>query len=65
MKDLINSTPIHQEEVWREITAPIFPYIVYKCSFTLKGGYDIDMNNFIGMAFKVNFVICIYISDLD
>ena len=65
MKDLNNSAPIQQEELWREITMPIFPNIVYKCSFTFKGGYDIDMNNFIGMDFKVNFVICIYISDLD
>ena len=65
VKDLINSAPIQQEEVWREITTSIFPDIVYKCSFTFKGGYDIDMNNFIGMDFKVNFVICIYISDLD
>ena len=65
MKDLINSAPIQQEEVWREITTSIFPNIAYKCSFTIKGGYDIDINNFIGMDFKVNFVICIYISDLD
>ena len=65
MKDLINSAPIQQEEVWRKIIMPIFPNIVYKCSFTFKGGYDIDMNNFIGMDFKVNFVICICISDLD
>ena len=64
MKDLINCAPIQQEEVWREITTSIFPNIVHKCSFTFKGGYDIDMNNFIGMDFKVNFVICIYISDL-
>ena len=45
MKDLITSAPIHQEEGWREITTPIFPNIVYKCSFTFKAGYDIDMNN--------------------
>ena len=45
MKDLINSAPIQQEEVWREITMFIFPDIVYKCSFTFKEGYDIDMNN--------------------
>ena len=38
------STPIQQEEVWREITTSIFPDIVYKCSFTFKGGYDMDMN---------------------
>ena len=65
MKDLINSTPIQQEEVWREITTPIFPNIVYKCSFTFKGDYDIDMNNSHCMDFKVNFVICVSISDLD
>ena len=41
----INSAPIQQEEIWREITTSIFPNIVYKCSFTFKGGYDIDMNN--------------------
>ena len=45
MKNLINSTPIQQEEVWREITRSIFPDIVYKCSFTFKGEYDIDMIN--------------------
>ena len=45
MKDLNNRAPIQQEEVWREITTSIFPNIVYKCSFTFKGGYDIDMNN--------------------
>ena len=65
MKDLINSVPIQQEAVWREITMSIFPNIVYKCSFTFKGGYDTDMNNLHCMDFKVNFVICIYISDLD
>ena len=47
MKDVINNAPIHQEAVWREKNVPIFPNIVYKCSFIFKGGYDIDMNNFI------------------
>ena len=65
MKDLINCAPIQQEEVWSEITTSIFPNIVYKCSFTFKGGYDIDMNNLHCYKIKVNFVICIYISDLD
>ena len=65
MKDLINCAPIQQEEVWREITTPIFPNIAYTCSFTFKGGYDTDMKICIGMDFKVNFVICIYISVLD
>ena len=45
IKDLINSAPIQQEEVWREITTSIFLNIVFKCSFTFKGGYYIDMNN--------------------
>ncbi len=45
MKDLINDAPIQQEAVWREKTTPIFPNMVYKRSFTFKGGYDIDMNN--------------------
>ena len=71
IKDLINSAPIHQEEVWREITMSIFPDIVYKYSFTFKGRYDIDMNNlhwykFYSIdKFKVNFVICVCISDLN
>ena len=45
MKDLINSISIQHEAVWREKPTRIFPNIVYKCSFTFKGGYDIDMNN--------------------
>ena len=45
MKDLINCAPIQHEAVCRETTVPIFPNIVYKCSFTFKGGDDIDMNN--------------------
>ena len=71
MKDLINSAPIQQEEVWREITVSIFPNIVYKCSFTFKEGYDIEMNNLhwysllCSYKFKVNFIICVCISDLD
>ena len=44
-EDLINSASIQHEAVWREKTAPIFPNIVYKRSFTFKGGYDIGMNN--------------------
>ena len=41
-----NALPNKQQKaVWREITMPIFPNIVYKCLFTFKGGYDIDMNN--------------------
>ncbi len=51
MKDLINDAPIQQEAVWREITAPIFPKNVYKCSLTFKGGYDIDMNNLYRFCF--------------
>ena len=61
MKDLINSAPIQQ----REINMSIFPDIAYKCSFTFKGGYDIDVNNLQWYGFWVNFVICICISDLD
>ena len=45
MKVLINSTPMQQKEVWREITTSIFPNIVYKSLFTFKEGFDIDMNN--------------------
>ena len=51
VKDLINSAPIQQEEVWREITTSIFPDIVYKCSFTFIGGYGIDMNNLLCYGF--------------
>ena len=48
---------------------PIFPNIVYKCSFTFKEGYDIDMNNlhWYGSWFiDTNITFCyMYISVLD
>ena len=60
-----------QERVWREITIPIFPNIVYKCSLTFKRGDAINMDSlhwygsFCIDANLRSFLLYMYISVLD
>ena len=55
-----------QEAVWREITIPTFPNIVYKSLFTFKGGYAIEMDTLhwfgscLLIQIQVNSVIYVY-----